>query len=388
LETELAKVRGAESSLRLEFDRQLAEEKRILSAKYDSEVNELRTTLGSEIESRGTQIDELETLRKLDSERHDMEIGVWHARDRRVQSGLLGLEEALRGMFPFLLLNSCSVAPPPHSLIAPTGAFPDSNKAATAALEEYRAEQEIVPSSDPKAELSLGELVALAKGRLHPVTKLGGDLHEAIVSVFKTLWPGRAVPGEIQALLQWIPLAPNRLDVWKESVARAGTEQALEFVLSWYPGVNLDQLENLCEGGLAGLDKVKLRQRACAVTECAETDVSSTLGIVTNPWMAWTLRSPAPQKNLKKPPRISLITPFLRPPVAMTSSWHLELATLLRWSRLAHRAPPDRVGASLFAFMYVKLMSCPTTFRSYVPMTFHPKFLTYWFLVVYEQDLT
>jgi hypothetical protein len=86
------------------------------------------------------------------------------------------------------------------------------------------------------------------------------------------LWPGRAVPGEIQALLQWVLLAPNRLDIWKESAARAGAQQALEFVLSWYPGVNLDQLENLREGGLAGLDKTKLRQRACAIAECAETD--------------------------------------------------------------------------------------------------------------------
>jgi hypothetical protein len=163
--------------------------------------------------------------------------------------------------------------PPPHSLIALAGAFPDSNETAVAALKEYRAEQKIVPSSDPKAELSSGELVALAKGRLHPVAKLGGDLHEAIVSIFKTLWLGQAVPGEIQALLQWIPLAPNRLDIWKESAARAGAEQALEFVLSWYLGVNLDQLENLREGGLAGLDKVKLRQRACAIAECAETDV-------------------------------------------------------------------------------------------------------------------
>jgi hypothetical protein len=175
LETELAKVRGVESLLRLEFDRQLAEEKKILSAKYDNEVNELCTTLGSEIESRGALINELETLRKLHSERHDKEIGVWRAHDRRVQSGLLGLEEALHGIFPFLLLNPCSFTLPPHSLIAPTGAFPDSNKAATAALEEYRTEQKIVPSSDPKAELSSGELVALAKGRLHPVTKLGGD---------------------------------------------------------------------------------------------------------------------------------------------------------------------------------------------------------------------
>jgi hypothetical protein len=273
LETKLAKARGAESSLRLEFDRQLAEERGILSAKYDSEVDELRASLESKVGSHDTQITELETLRKLDSERHDKEIGVWRARDRKLQSGLLGLEDALRGTFPFLFPSSCSFTSPPHSLIALAKAFPDSNKAAAAALEEYRAEQEIVPSSDPKAKLSSGELMALVKGRLHPVAKLGGALRRAIVSVFETLWPARAVPDEIQALLKWIPLAPNRVDVWKESAAQAGAEQALEFVLSWYPGVSLDQLENLREGGSAGLDKAKLRQRACAIAECAETDV-------------------------------------------------------------------------------------------------------------------
>jgi hypothetical protein len=157
--------------------------------------------LGSEIKSCGALINELETLQKLYSERHDKEISVWHAHDCRVQSGLLGLEEALHGIFPFLLLNPCSFTPPPHSLIAPTGAFLDSSKAATVALEEYRMEQKIVPSSDPKAKLSSGELVALAKHQLHPVAKLGGDLCEAIVSVFKNLWPGRAVPGKIKALL-------------------------------------------------------------------------------------------------------------------------------------------------------------------------------------------
>jgi hypothetical protein len=190
LETELAKVQGAESSLRLEFDSQLAEEKRILSMKYDSEVNELRTTLESKVESHDAQINELGTLRKLDSERPDTKIGVWHARDRKLQSGLLGLEEALRGILPFLLLSSCSFMSPPHSLITPAGAFPDSNRATAAALEEYRTEQKIVPSSDPKAQLSSGELIASIKGRLHPVAKLGGDLRRAIVSVFRTLWPG------------------------------------------------------------------------------------------------------------------------------------------------------------------------------------------------------
>jgi hypothetical protein len=67
------------------------------------------------------------------------------------------------------------------------------------------------------------------------------------------------VPDEIKALLKWIPLVPNRVDIWKESAARAGAGQALSFVLSWYSGVDLDQLEHLREGGLIGLDEAKLR---------------------------------------------------------------------------------------------------------------------------------
>jgi hypothetical protein len=91
-----------------------------------------------------------------------------------------------------------------------------------ATLEEYRAEQEIVPNSDPKAQLSSGELMASVKGRLHPVAELGKDLCQAVVSVFKASWPRRAVPDEVQTLLKWIPLASNQVDVWKESAARAG----------------------------------------------------------------------------------------------------------------------------------------------------------------------
>jgi hypothetical protein len=255
LETELTKTREAESSLRLEFDRQLAKEQEILSAKYDSEVDELRASLESRVESRDVKINELEILRKLDSEQHDRELGVWRARDRKLQSGLLGLEHTLDGTFPSLFPSLRSFRSSPHSLIALAETFPDSDGAAAAALEEYRAEQKIVPSSDPEAKLSSGELMASVKGRLHPVARLGGDLHQAVVSVFKALWPGRAVPDEVRTLLKWIPLVSNRVDVWKESAARADAAQALEFVLSWYLGVSLDQLEHLHEGGLAGLDK-------------------------------------------------------------------------------------------------------------------------------------
>jgi hypothetical protein len=105
------------------------------------------------------------------------------------------------------------------------------------------------------------------------MAKLGGELCQAISSVFKDLWPGRAVPGDIEKLLQWILLVSNRVDVWKESSARAGAAQALEFMLSWYLGVSLDQLEHLHEGGLAALDKAKLRQCTYAIAECADTSV-------------------------------------------------------------------------------------------------------------------
>jgi hypothetical protein len=138
----------------------LAKEQEVLSAKYASEVDELRASLESKVESRDAQINELEASQKLDSERHDTEICVWRARDRKLQSGLLGLEHALRGTFPFQFPSSCSFTLFPHSLTAPAEAFPDSNRATAAALEEYRTEQKIVPSSDPKAQLSSGDLMA------------------------------------------------------------------------------------------------------------------------------------------------------------------------------------------------------------------------------------
>jgi hypothetical protein len=43
-------------------------------------------------------------------------------------------------------------------------------------------------------------------------------------------------------------------------------------VLSWYQGVNLDELKHLRESGLVDLDKAKLRQRACSIAECANTN--------------------------------------------------------------------------------------------------------------------
>jgi hypothetical protein len=190
LETELMKAREAESKLRLEFDHQLAKEQEILSAKYDSEIDELRVSLETKVESRDAKINELEHLRELDSKQHDNDLSVWRARGHKLHSGLLGLEDALHGMLLPPLPSLCFFKSFPHFLAALAGAFPDSNGAATAALEKYRAEQKIIPRNDSKAKFTSGELMALVKGRLDPVAELGGELCQAVVSVFKALWHG------------------------------------------------------------------------------------------------------------------------------------------------------------------------------------------------------
>jgi hypothetical protein len=154
-------------------------------------------------------------------------------------------------------------------------------------------------------------------------------------------------------------------------------------VLSWYPGVNLDQLENLCEGGLAGLDRTKLRRRACAIAACAETDALFGAGDSDESLGGMDFEEPSSAEE-----SISLVTPFHHPLVVMILSWPLTLATLLRWSRLARQAPPDCIRIFLYVFMYAELMSCPATFRSHVLMTLHPEFPTHWLLVVCEPDLT
>jgi hypothetical protein len=101
---------------------------------------------------------------------------------------------------------------------------------------------------------------------------LGLQLRDDAPSVFMILWPGQAEPDTIDRLLQWMTFVSNRVDVWKESAARAGVEHALSFVLSWYQGIDLDQLEHLRKDGLGGMDPSKLRHRACAIAECADTD--------------------------------------------------------------------------------------------------------------------
>jgi hypothetical protein len=188
------------------------------------------------------------------------------------------LEDALLGVCSLTLLRFHSSAILPFFLATPAEAFPDSFAVAATAIEECWEEFNIVRPKDPKAELSLMELMASIKDRLQPVAALGLQLRDAAASVFKILWPGRAEPDTIDRLLQWMMFVSNRVDVWKESPARAGAEQALSSVLSWYQGIDLDQLEHLRKDGLGSVDSAKLRHRVCAIAECTDTDTFFDVG--------------------------------------------------------------------------------------------------------------
>jgi hypothetical protein len=180
--------------------------------------------------------------RESDYDKHAAELGVWHTRDCKIHAGLQGLEYTLYGASLLPLFRFRSFALSPLLCVALVEAFPDSAKAAVATVEECRVEYHIVRHENPKAELSTEELMASIKGRLQLVAALGSRLLGVVPSVFQALWPGQADPNNVDRLLLWMMLVSNQVDVWKESTARAGTEQALSFVLSWYQGINLVKL--------------------------------------------------------------------------------------------------------------------------------------------------
>jgi hypothetical protein len=106
-------------------------------------------------------------------------------------------------------------------------------------------------------------------------------------------------------------------------VARASAEQALSFVLLWYQGISLDQLEHHREDDLSGVDLVKLRQRAYAIAQCANTDslFDTWEGDSDEAIDVWTSKCLASWRRLRRQPRTLPAVPFHHPPVVKISCW-------------------------------------------------------------------
>ena len=100
------------------------------------------------------------------------------------------------------------------------------------------------------------------KARLSPLKRFGDDLLKAATHVHKALWPEDASPRTVSALAERLSEGNDRLRAWRESAARAGAEEALMWVLSWYEELDLGMLIGAREGSawMDDLELVKKRQ--------------------------------------------------------------------------------------------------------------------------------
>jgi hypothetical protein len=89
---------------------------------------------------------------------------------------------------------------------------------------------------------ALEDYVVTSHARLAPLGDFLAQLLAAVRKVFEVLWPETAAPTSGLQLVEWLAMAPGRVDEWRASAALAGAEMALSFVLSWYDEVRLDQL--------------------------------------------------------------------------------------------------------------------------------------------------
>ena len=69
-----------------------------------------------------------------------------------------------------------------------------------------------------------------------------GRLSQTGTAMTAALWPDSFEPSSFTRLARWLEAGPDCLDEWRVSAARAGTEMALKFTLSWHPDLQLDAL--------------------------------------------------------------------------------------------------------------------------------------------------
>ncbi|KAM0839714.1 hypothetical protein ACQ4PT_060137 [Festuca glaucescens] len=117
--------------------------------------------------------------------------------------------------------------------------FPETQATALEAARLMREERRAA-GEEGSPYFSMEEHLAAMQARVAPITMMGHELRLAAEEIYRLLWPTEILPAELGRLVEWLNTAPDRIQDWKESSARAGADMALSFVLSWYEEVSLD----------------------------------------------------------------------------------------------------------------------------------------------------
>ena len=86
------------------------------------------------------------------------------------------------------------------------------------------------------------------KARINPLKRFGDELLKASTHVHKALWPEDPSPRTVEVLAERLSEGRKRLRLWRESTARAGAEEALMWVLSWYEDIDLAKIVGTRDG--------------------------------------------------------------------------------------------------------------------------------------------
>jgi hypothetical protein len=151
-----------------------------------------------------------------------------------------------------------------------SAAFPEAQQAALEVASKAREACWLATGEESSENFSMEDHLAAMAAQVEPITMLGYELRQAAEELYRLLWPMETLPGDLANLVKWLENAPDCLLDWKESVARAGADMALSFVLSWYEDMDLDRLESRradVEGELSVETKTCRLARAYAIAD-------------------------------------------------------------------------------------------------------------------------
>jgi hypothetical protein len=130
------------------------------------------------------------------------------------------------------------------------------------------ARKDLVGRQEPFWTIMEDHLVAMS-ARVSHMKVLGVDLFKAAVKTFDAMYRSKKMPTSLPELCEWLNSADIQLNEWWASAGWAGTDQALQFVLSWYETPDLDTLQTLRIGSTVLSDEEKIKKRQANAYEIA-----------------------------------------------------------------------------------------------------------------------
>jgi hypothetical protein len=136
--------------------------------------------------------------------------------------------------------------------------FPASVEDVERALQLDREKRGVPVDS---ANWDMSEQLLALQSRKNAMTFFTEELFLGAQEAYSALWPGQRTPTDPVDLGNDLQLSKVRLREWRDSGARVGADEALNYFLSWYEKANLETLRTVREGSIWTTDPEHIRRR-------------------------------------------------------------------------------------------------------------------------------